>query len=252
MTHDQRCICCGKCAEACSAGAIVFSKKKERKIDRAKCNLCFECVSACPSGALTKVGKWMTIDEIMSEIEKDELLYFRSGGGVTVSGGEPLFQDNFVHKLLEACKRRGYHTAMDTCGYASWKAIERVIKYVDLFLYDIKHMDPNLHKKATGKSNKLILRNLRNICEYTKIWLRVPLIPRYNDSEENITKVGELGREIKAERISLMPFNSFGVGKGRNIGKPLYLGETEALSKERVEYFQRYLESFGMKVTVGE
>ena len=92
MTHDQKCICCGKCAEACHAGAISVSEGKGRVIDRSKCNLCFDCVSVCPSAALSKIGKWMTVDAIMSEVEKDELLHFRSGGGVTVSGGEPLFQ----------------------------------------------------------------------------------------------------------------------------------------------------------------
>jgi pyruvate formate lyase activating enzyme len=169
MTHDEKCIFCGKCAEACSVGAISFSQENERIIDRKKCNLCFECVSACPSGALTQVGKLMTVDEIMTEIEKDELLHSRSGGGVTISGGELLFQSAFLHKLLKSCKQRGYHTALDTCGYARWEGLEAVLNHVDVFLYDIKHMDPRLHQKATGKSNKRILRNLRKISQLTQM-----------------------------------------------------------------------------------
>ena len=252
MTHDQKCISCGKCAEACSAGAISFSEKEERIIDRRKCNLCFDCVSACPSGALTRVGKWMTVDEIMTEIQKDELLHSRSGGGVTISGGEPLFQHAFLRRLLKACKEKGYHTALDTCGYARWEALEAVLDYVDLFLYDIKHLNPGLHKKATGKSNQRILRNLRKISQSAKIWLRVPLIPGFNDSDDNLRKVAELGREIGAERVSILPFNTYGEGKWRRIGRKYGKTKTAPPSKEKIEEIRSYIESFGLETTIGE
>jgi pyruvate formate lyase activating enzyme len=194
----------------------------------------------------------MTVDEVIAEIQKDELLHSRSGGGVTLSGGEPLFQYSFVHKLLEACKQKGYHTALDTCGYAHWEALEALLDYVDLFLYDIKHMDPRVHQQATGKSNKLILRNLRKISQSTKIWLRVPLIPGFNDSDENLRKVAELGREINAERVSLLPFNTYGEGKWQSVGRRHRRREIASPSKEKIEEIRRFIESFGLETAVGE
>jgi pyruvate formate lyase activating enzyme len=117
-------------------------------------------------------------------------------GGVTVSGGELLFQGAFVSMLLRRCKKLGLHTALDTSGYAAWNTFEEVLKNVDLVLYDLKQMDPELHKKATGKNNDLILGNLRKIPPDKRIWLRIPLIPGFNDAEVNIKKVGEIGREM--------------------------------------------------------
>lgn len=252
MTHDAKCILCGKCVEVCPTEAINIDPKEGRKIDRVKCNLCFKCVTACPTGAITKVGKYMTVEEIMSEIEKDGIIYNRSGGGVTLSGGEPLFQGSFIYKLLRACKERGLHTVLDTCGYARWPLLERVLRYVDLVLYDIKHMDPKLHKEATGKSNHLILRNVRKIPRSIKVWLRIPLIPGYNDSDENLRKVGELGREIGAEKVSILPFNIFGEGKFKGLGSELYFKGIEIPSEEKIREIQRRIESFGLQVTIGE
>lgn len=252
MTRDAKCILCGKCVESCPVVAISIDPKEGRKIDRVKCNLCFNCVTACPTGAITKVGKYITVEEIMSEIEKDGIIYYRSGGGVTISGGEPLFQGPFIYELLRACKERGIHTALDTCGYARWSVLEKVLRYVDLVLYDIKHMDPRLHKEVTGKSNAIILRNVRKIPRSIKVWLRIPLIPGYNDSDENLRKVGELGREIGAEKVSILPFNRFGEGKFKGLGSQLHFVGIELPSKEKIKEIQRRIESFGLQVTIGE
>jgi pyruvate formate lyase activating enzyme len=171
---------------------------------------------------------------------------------VTISGGEPLFQNTFVHKLLKACKQKGYHTALDTCGYARWEALEPVLEYVDLFLFDIKHMDPKLHQKGTGKSNKLILRNLGKISQSAKIWLRVPLIPGFNDSDENLKNVAELGRDIKTERVSILPFNTYGKGKWQSVGRRHRKTKTAPPSREKIGEIQRFIESFGLETVVGE
>ncbi|MBW2003365.1 MAG: glycyl-radical enzyme activating protein [Deltaproteobacteria bacterium] len=252
LTHDERCILCGECVESCPLGAITLDKNEGRKIERVKCNLCFKCVDVCPTGALTKVGKYMTVEEVMSEIEKDELIYYESGGGVTISGGEPLFQGSFTYNLLRACKERGLHTALDTCGYAPWTLMEKVLRYVDLVLYDIKHMDPKAHKQATGKSNSLILRNVHKIPHHIKVWLRIPLIPEFNDSDENLRKVVELGREIGAEKISILPFNKLGEGKYQSMGKEFPMAKIEPSSTKKIREMQRSIERFGIPVTVGE
>lgn len=252
MTHDTKCIACGKCVDACPVEAITLSKQEGRKIDRDRCNLCFECVEVCPADALTKVGEYMTVEQVVEEVEKDELFFWRSGGGVTISGGEPLLQGPFVTKVLKSCKERGLHTALDTCGYSPWPLLEEILEYVDLVLFDIKHMDPRAHEEATGVSNALSLENLYKIRDQKKVWLRIPLIPGYNDSDENLKKISTLGREIGAERISILPFNKFGDGKYENLGRQIPIPEVKPPSKERLHEIQQSIESLGLHVTLGE
>jgi len=252
MTHDAQCIGCGKCVDACPVEAVTLSRHEGRKIDREKCNLCFECVEVCPADALTKVGEYMTVEQVIEEVEKDEIFYYRSGGGVTISGGEPLLQAPFVTKVLKVCKEKGLHTALDTCGYAPWPLMEEVLEYVDLVLFDIKHMDAKAHEEATGVNNALSLENLYKIADRKTVWLRIPLIPGYNDSEENLKKISALGREIGAERVSILPFNKFGDGKYENLGRKILLPEVKPPSKERLHEIQQSIESFGLHVTLGE
>ncbi|UCB42311.1 MAG: glycyl-radical enzyme activating protein [Dehalococcoidales bacterium] len=251
MTHDTKCILLGKCVEVCPVRAITIDRRKSRKIDRAKCDLCFQCVNACPTKALSKVGEYMTVAEVMAEIERDELFYHRSGGGVTISGGEPLLQWQFVHRLLEACKQRHLHTALDTCGYAQLPVLKKVLENVDLVLYDIKHMAPELHKKVTGKSNRRILNNLRLIPPQKKVWLRLPLIPGFNDSRENITELSRLGQEIGVEKVSILPYHRLAEEKYRQLGMQRKMSRIKPPSKRQLQKIQALIESFGLQVTIG-
>lgn len=251
MSRDTKCLLLGKCVEACPVGAITLDPQKSRKINWVRCNLCFKCVDACPAKALSKVGEYMTVEEVMAEIERDELFYQRSGGGITISGGEPLLQWQFVYRLLKACKRRHLHTALDTCGYAPWTTLRKVLEYVDLVLYDIKHMEPKAHKEATGKSNRLILSNARMTSLQTKVWLRIPLIPGFNDSEENLAKLSRLGREIVAEKISILPYHRLAEEKYKQLGKRYTLVGLEPPSQEHLQEIQKFIQSFDLPVTIG-
>jgi pyruvate formate lyase activating enzyme len=251
ISLDTKCKLLGRCAEVCPVGAITLNQQEGRKIDRDKCDLCFKCVDACPTKALSKVGEYMTVEEVLAEIERDELFYQRSGGGVTISGGEPLVQWQFVSSLLKACKQRHLHTALDTCGYARWPTLERVLEHVDLVLYDIKHMNPRLHIEATGKSNRLVLNNLRKIPSRIKIWLRMPLIPGFNDSEDNLTKLCKLGREIEAEKVSILPYHKLAEEKYSRLGRQYTMSHIKTPNKKHLQRVKELIESFGLKVTIG-
>ena len=251
ISHDSKCKLLGRCAEVCPVGAITLNQQEGRKIDRDKCDLCFKCVDACPTKALSKVGEYMTVEEVLAEIERDELFYQRSGGGVTISGGEPLVQWQFVSSLLKACKQRHLHTALDTCGYARWPILEKVLENVDLVLYDVKHMNPGLHTESTGKSNRLILNNLRKIPSRTKVWLRLPLILGFNDSEENLIKLCRLGQEIGAEKVSILPYHKLAEEKYRQLGKQYTMSYIEPPGKKHIQQIKKLIERFDLQVTVG-
>jgi len=250
VTNDLKCTRCGRCQEACPTGAIVVDSKG-RRINRSRCNLCLDCATVCPTGAISITGSYMKLDEVMAEVERDKLFYENSGGGVTLSGGEPLMQWEFSLELLKACKARGFHTALDTCGYAPWEAMDRVLDYVDLALYDIKHLDPTQHRKATGKSNRLILENARKTASKVRTWVRVPLIPGYNDSEEHLRRVALFAREIGAEKVSLLPYHVWGEAKWSRLGRRYPMKNAPRTSDEHVARCQSIVEDAGAEATVG-
>ena len=250
LTYDMKCTRCGRCQQVCPVDAIVVDEK-ERELDRSACNLCLKCADVCPTGAIVVAGQWMTLEEVMKEVDADGLFYRNSGGGVTLSGGEPLMQWEFALDLLKDCKTKAFHTALDTSGYAPWEVLDRVLDYTDLVLYDIKHIDAEQHRKGTGKSNKLILDNARRTASRRRTWLRVPLIPGYNDSAENLEAIARFGLEIGAEKVSLLPYHIWGKSKYARLGWRYPMEEVPLPPDELVKECQKVIEDLGLKATVG-
>ncbi len=221
MFWEERCVGCGACVSACAVRAISI-RDACAVTDRGACTACGECAAACPAGARAIAGKTWAVDRLLEEIEKDLLFYDESGGGVTLSGGEPLAQAPFVVSVLTLCREHRIHTAVDTCGYADWEDLERVAQATDLFLYDVKHVDDDRHRELTGVSNDRILENLRRLDkEGRALWIRYPLVPDLNDGDEDVAALGEFVAHLKAvEAIHLLPFHRGGERKLERLGRP--------------------------------
>lgn len=219
LLDKGKCALCGQCVNSCPAGANVLTPDRV-KIIRDKCMGCGECVSVCPNEARRLVGAYMTVDEVMEEIVRDRIFYENSGGGVTLSGGEPLMQADFALQLLRRCKEEDLHTVLDTCGYASWKTMQKFLEYTDLVLYDIKCLDAIKHSKATGKPNELIIENAKMIARSKEMWVRVPLVPGFNDSEKEVRAiVSFIKKELGSPKIDLHCYNKLGEGKYDRLDK---------------------------------
>jgi len=199
------------------------------------------------------MGRYVTAGEVFERVAADAIFYQRSGGGVTLSGGEPLAQSQFAISLLKLCKEAAIHTTLDTCGYARWETVRRVLEYVDLVLYDLKHMDPVEHEKCTGVSNDLILDNARKIHELSIPMLaRVPLIPGYNDTAENIAATARfIVNELDSIKLHLLPYHRLGETKYARMEKPNKSISVQPPSDERMEEIKRVFESFGLMVNLG-
>lgn len=253
MAVDRNCVACFKCVEVCVPKAI-YRKNDQRVIDRGKCNLCFDCVDACSYGALKRVGQVYSLDELVEEIERDRLFYLNSGGGITFSGGEPLWQHEFTREVFRVCRQKMIPTALDTCGHISWEKLEDVVEFTDLILYDIKHLNSNLHQESTGQDNRLILENFKRVAKITRTWVRVPLIQGFNDSTKFIQElccyILELG-DTKVEKVSLLPYHNWGEQKYGMLGSDYKLAEATTQDNPRLEELKQIIESYGILVAVG-
>jgi pyruvate formate lyase activating enzyme len=251
MARNINCRLCGACVIACPQGAISITKENGRKIDWGKCDSCLACVESCIYGSLIQCGKYITVREVLDEALKDQVFYKNSGGGVTLSGGEPLSQPEFSRAILQACKEEGLHTAIETAGFAPWDQIQSVLEFVDIVLFDVKHLDSELHRKTTGVENARILENLRKTAKGRKLWLRVPLIAGFNDAEDHIRQIADLGVEIAAEKISLLPYHEGGKAKSEQMGIAYAYTQGMAPCEKHIKKLERIIEKAGLTVTVG-
>lgn len=252
LHRNSLCDNCGRCVEVCEPGAIAVVDGGVR-IDRDNCSSCGKCVEVCNTGALTFVGRHMSVDEVLEEVEKDSLFYRNSNGGVTVGGGEPLDQADFVSDLLEACHKRGLHTTLDTCGYGGTQKLERVLKWVDLVFYDLKHMDPLRHREITGVSNNLILRNAKAVARLgIPMVMNIPIIPTTNDTEENLQATAEFITKLNGvAKVRLLPYHRMGIGKYHNLDRAYCSDRFEAPGEEGLLRAKELIESYGLECELG-
>jgi len=250
----HKCIKCDTCIETCKQKALKFSKKG-LVINRVKCISCGECVEECPSTAITMLGKWWTLDDLFREVEKDKVYYTKSGGGITVSGGEPTMQPDFIQKFLKKCKENGISTALDTCGYASRTTYEKILPYVDLVLFDIKVIDSKLHEEFTNVPNERILENAVWLADKLKkdnkkMWIRTPMIPNYTATDENIKGIGEfIVNKLNnfPHRWDLLAFNNLCTAKYERLDLEWPLKNEPLMKKEEMEHFFEIAKETGVK-----
>ncbi len=235
----SRCVgvggqCGGACLSVCPVSALHLGVEDKPIIDWQVCDACGLCAQACPEGALEVVGRDMSVDEVIAEVEKDRPFYRRSGGGVTLGGGEPLLQHHFTSALLEAAHDVYLHTALETSGFAAWEHFEPVLKHVDLLQIDLKHLDPIRHREVTGQSNELILENLRRVLSVKApqdVIVRFPVIPGCNDSVEEIRDMTEFVMGLGFTQIELIPYHKMGVSKYAQYGMAYPLLNCESPSE---------------------
>ena len=248
----KKCTLCGYCVPVCPLHAISLTEEKV-SINRAECNNCGECTKVCYPQAIELLGQWMTVEELIQEIEKDAILYKHSGGGVTISGGEPLLRPDFTKALLQACKEKGISVGVDTCGHVPRVNIEKVLPYVDFFLWDIKHMNPEKHREFTGVSNELILSNARAVSEKgIPLYIRFPVIPGYNDSEENVKATCEFSSSLRSVvEVHLLPVHHLGRARYETLDCPYPIADVSLILDDVVQSMKQLVESYGLKCRIG-
>lgn len=252
LYNKEKCVSCSRCQSKCPQGAIV-EKEGYFPVPREVCNSCEACVDSCIYGAKEKAGDLFTIDQIMKEIEKDKMFYEQSHGGVTLSGGEVMTQDlDFILDILKKCDKMGYRVNVDTCGYASFQRFEKIAPYVDTFLYDLKHMDPEQHLLLTGKDNKLILDNLTKLSQLgAKIHIRIPVIDQINSHEENFMAMADFLQDIQPMMVSLLPYHSIGKSKYDRIDMKYDGLDFEPPSEEKLQHLMTFFEMKNIPVKIG-
>ena len=216
--YADKCISCGDCEKVCSQNVHKFYP--DHHITRQNCNHCGECEKVCLTECLKIYGKTVSVEELILELKEDEIFYRRSGGGITFSGGEPLLQADFITEICKALP--SYSIAVDTCGYADFSCFEKVMPYVDCFLYDIKHMDSQKHQEGTGVGNAQILENLQRLDRLgVKTEIRIPLLANFNDDEKNLRETARFIQDLKnCKAVKLLPYHNLAQSKYKSMELP--------------------------------
>ena len=256
MCKDKNCNDCGLCVPVCPLGIHYMDENGKHQVRRdITCNGCKKCVAVCPTSALHIVGEAKTIPELLNIIHEDDAFYDMSGGGVTLSGGECTSQPEAAEALLRACKEDGINTAIETCGHSRMDRLLRIAKYVDLFLYDLKHMNPVKHNELTGISNEKILANLKEVLRLGyNVKIRMPMLKMINDSEKEIHDIIDFLLPYKDfpnfKGIDLLPYHKMGVGKYGQLGMEYPVKGDPSLSNEDLDRIEGWIKAYDFPVKV--
>jgi len=236
----SKCMGCNLCVKSCPQQVITQGEHGEIKINRDLCKKCFKCTEACPTTALRAFGKKMSVEEVISEVESDSAFYRRSEGGMTLSGGEPLLQADFVLNLLKEAKCHGIKTAIETCGCIEWSALEQASHFLNSVIYDIKCIDAAKHKQHTGVSNEQILSNFEKMCRkfsQLPILARTPIIPGFNDSEDDLVAIIDFLKQFPNVNYELLAYHRLGQPKYLSLDREYPLGDVK-LSDETFNHLK--------------
>jgi pyruvate formate lyase activating enzyme len=250
----DKCLACGDCADVCPEDAISFTPSGKAIVDRQRCTACGKCAPQCDPAALEMVGRSATAQEVLEVVLRDKPYYETSGGGMTLSGGEPLMQPEFAGALLREAKAAGLHTCVETSGYAVWGSIRKLVSLVDLWLYDIKESDNARHEKFVGKPREMIVENLRRLhAEGAKIILRCPMIPQYNARREHLDGIASLACGLPGIKgVQLLPYYDLWRAKLERFGLTTSLPETvKPPEASTVNAWEEYLRARGVTVIDG-
>jgi pyruvate formate lyase activating enzyme len=246
----NRCIRCGQCLQVCPnpstetlSGPVVSDA----------CSRCGACVDVCPTGARQMIGRQLNVAQVLTEVQKDRVFHEDSGGGVTISGGEPLVQAEFVQQILGACREHGIHSALDTCGYGPQDRLLAVAGLADLVLYDVKFIDDQKHVRYTGVSNQRILENLRALARTKRVvWLRLPVIPGINDTDSDVDQLIRFAGDVgHFQKVSLLPYHNTAAEKFRRLGREYQLNAVEPPTPSHLRLIAQRFSDCGFDVSIG-
>ena len=252
MVHAMKCIHCGRCIDRCPNAAITMHEGEPLTL-RDQCDDCGACAAVCAAGARVLQGQWKTAEEVEQAIDRDLLFYKNSGGGVTFSGGEPLLHPDFIVEIARRYREKGLNSAVETCGQVPWENIAAVQPWVDLFLYDLKCMDSDKHRRFCGCGNGQILANLRALCEHSRVVIRIPVIPGFNDAPEDIAAAAAFIKELPGgvEGVHCLPYHNYGRSKYEALDMEYPLPDTPLPKEDFMQHIKEMFALHGLEIRIG-